>query len=673
MTSSRLPLLRVWPLLCLAALLVFLAGSNISAIGGGSLWGPIWSGTTSGTASSIRMSYVYSPQLVMALLSGSGLGFAGCVFQLSLLNPLASPSTLGVSSGAQLALTLTLLLAPELHASHAFAIALTGSFLAWGLVAAIGGRRLEDPLTLLLSGMAVSFTLAAVTTCLFILKDHYLNSMFIWGAGDLAQNGWDGVRFLAPKLVFGAAIVLAMSRPLSLLGLGTGVARSAGVPVGWARAIVLSAAILITAAITAAVGIIAFVGLAAPHIARMAGARRVIPQLLTAALTGALLLGVTDQALQFLLKSLASFLPAGALAGMLGAPLILYLMRKMAKPPVQPEHSLWLRPHIIRSRADQWRLVAICCMVLLVCLAIALGLPSLDLPLILDWRAPRVLTALLAGCALGCAGCLGQRLLGNPMASPESMGISAGAIMGTVLVLLILPAAGTVGQTAGALGGALIVLMSVLFYGRHQDFDPRSLILVGIAITAIADAAILIFFATGDPRVSQVLALMSGSTYRASYELLSIPAGLSLVAVLMILPALRWLDILPIGNGTARALGMPLALARTVIIISMALLTVAATLLAGPITFVGLAAPQIARVIGLRSTGSHLAGSAALGGSVIVFSDFAGRRLFLPYELPAGLMSVLIGAFGLVLTLTVLRFYGKRRRGRDTAVRGVAA
>lgn len=661
MNSSKHTILQAWPLLVLLVLLVFLVDANAKAIGGAALWMPFGSGDASETASSIRMSYVYLPQLVMALIAGAGLGFAGGVFQLSLLNPLASPSTLGVSAGAQLALTLALLLAPELHADHAFAISLIGSFLAWGLVALISGRKLEDPLTLLLSGMAVSFTLAAVTTCLFILKDHYLNSMFIWGAGDLAQNGWDGVRFLAPKLLVGAAIVLAMARPLSLLGLGSGVARSAGVSVGWSRAILLSAAILITAAITATIGIIAFVGLAAPHIARMIGARRVVPQLLLAALMGALLLGVTDQALQFLLKSLAAFLPAGALAGLLGAPLILYLLRKITASPLQSEHSLWLRSRVNRDRAGQWAIVAACGLVLLACIAAALFVPRLEMSLVFDWRAPRVLTALLAGCALGCAGCLGQRLLANPMASPESMGISAGAIMGTIIVMLILPTAGTAGQTAGALAGAIIVLLAVLTYGRRQDFDPRRLILVGIAITAIADATILIFFATGDPRVSQILALMSGSTYRASYTLLSIPAVLGIVGALMVLPALRWLDILPLGNATGRALGMPLARARIVIILAMALLTVAATLLVGPITFVGLAAPQIARVIGLRSVGTHLVGSTVLGGSVIVASDLVGRQLFTPYELPAGLLAILIGALSLALVLTIMRLSGARQ------------
>ncbi|MEJ8474300.1 Fe(3+)-hydroxamate ABC transporter permease FhuB [Roseibium algae] len=679
MKNPEFSILKVWPLAALGGVLLYLVFGNVSTILGApislaTIFEAAMVGPMGDSAPALQFSYVYLPQLVISLLCGAGLGFAGAVFQQTLLNPLASPATLGVSSGAQLALTVALLLAPEFHANHAFAIALTGSCLAWGVVALLAGRRLEDPLTLVLTGMIVSFTLAAITTCLFVLKDSYLNSMFIWGAGDLTQNGWNGTAFLLPKLALGAIVVLTLSRQLSLLGLGSDVARSAGVSAGLSRTILLSAAILMSAAITATVGIIAFVGLAAPHIARMMGARCVVPQLLCAAVMGALLLGVADQGLQFALQDLASFLPAGALAGLLGAPLLLYLMMKMSTRRPELDDTPMLRAPVNHGTAIQVRIIAGLGVLLVLCLVIALSVPWSGLDAISVWRLPRVAAALLAGCALGCAGCLAQRLIGNPMASPESMGISAGAITGTIAVMLLLPMAEAAGQTIGALLGSLLVFAAVLYFGRRQSFDPRSLILVGIAITALADALILVFFATGDPRLGEVLALSSGSTYRITFDTLFLPAGISVLGLVLALPTLRWLEILPLGAVTGRSLGLPLASARFLIILATSLLTVAATLLIGPISFVGLAAPHIARALGLRSAVTQFAGSALAGGAVIVFADFIGRQMARPYELPAGLLSILVGAIVFVAVLSFSRLFcpGMIKR-QDTSVRQGAA
>lgn len=610
---------------------------------------------TEGSSASIEYHFVYLPRLVMTILAGAGLGLTGAVFQQALNNPLASPATLGVSSGAQLALALGLLIAAQVHADHAFLLSLGGSFLAWLLVTLLAGRGISDPIRLILTGMIVSFTLGALTTCLFLLKNQYLTSLFLWGAGDLAQQGWDGVSFLLPRVLAGAAAIFLLSRPLALLGLGADMAHSAGLRVSVFRLVLLSAAIFLSAAVTAAVGLIAFVGLAAPHLARFLGARRTLSCLVVASGVGAMLLLFVDQSVQFAAGHLSAFLPAGALTGLLGAPLLLFLMRRVpAQPAASHEGQASLRASVA-GQQSQRRVLAVLSGLLVVILVVSVAVPAMPVEVLLEWRLPRIMAAVLAGCSLGLAGCMIQRILANPMASPEVIGISTGAGMGLIVTMLVAPMVANAGQTVGALCGAFVVLALVLAYGARGNVDPRRIILVGIAITALADAIILIFLATGDPRGNVLLAFMSGSTYRVTMADLPLPALMSGFGLLLILPVLRWLEILPLGDTIGRAVGMPLALARLMVISSVALLTASACMFVGPISFVGLTAPHIARLLGLRRAGSQLAGAGLLGALVVVLSDVVGRNLFQPYELPAGLVTIFLGAFVFLMIVGIQR------------------
>ncbi|WP_349366401.1 MAG: Fe(3+)-hydroxamate ABC transporter permease FhuB [Nitratireductor rhodophyticola] len=658
--SRPLPLLLA--LASLVLLCLFIAGNTAAIRGEESLTALIF-GQTENLSVSIEYWYAYLPRLSVALLAGAGLGIAGAVFQQILQNPLASPATLGVSSGAQLALALALLLAPELHADHPFLVALAGSFLAWGLVSLLVGRRMDDPVSLVLTGMVVSFTAGAVTTCLLLLKNQYLTSLFLWGSGDLTQYDWQGVHFLLPRLVLGAAALLLLSRPLALMGLGRESARSSGLSTGLFSFLALGIAIFLASAVTATVGLIAFVGLASPHLATMLGMRRIGPRLLTAGFVGALLLGLVDQGMQFGLSGLGRFLPAGALTGILGAPLLLYLLKRL--PPASASSAGEVLPVSagLSGRGERYFLVLLMT-ILALAILIALGLPSISFETIMDWRAARVFAAALSGAALGLAGCLVQRLLSNPMASPEIIGVSTGAVMGVIVVMIALPAATAGMQMTGALFGALAILLTILAYARRHDLEPRRLILAGIAITAFADALVLTFLATGDPRGNVVLAFMSGSTYRVGMGDLALPAIMAMAGAGIALSTLRWLDILTLGGAAGRSLGLPLGSARFFIILATALLTASACLFLGPISFVGLTAPHIARLCGLRRTRVQLPGAALTGAILVVMADWTGRQIFRPYELPAGLLSVLLGA--LILGV-ILWQHGKRAQPHTRA------
>ncbi|HBV3736259.1 ferrichrome ABC transporter permease [Klebsiella pneumoniae] len=150
--------------------------------------------------------------------------------------------------------------------------------------------------------------------------------------------------------------------------------------------------------------------------------------------------------------------------------------------------------------------------------------------------------------------------------------------------------------------------------------------------------------ASGDPRMAQILTWISGSTYSATPERV-VRSGAVMLALLALAPLCRrWLTILPLGGEAARAVGMALTSSRIVLLLLAACLTAAATLTIGPLSFVGLMAPHIARMMGFRRTLPHMVISGLTGGLLLVFADWCGRMMMFPYQIPAGLLSTFIGA-----------------------------
>lgn len=246
----------------------------------------------------LLLHYAWWPRLSIALLAGGGLGLAGVLMQQVLRNPLASPTTLGVASGANLALMTATLLAPGLLVVGREWVALSGGALAVGLVFLLSWRRGLAPVVVVLAGLVVNLYLGALSTALLLFNHEALSGLLIWGAGSLAQNGWDGVATLWPRLAISCVAAWFLLRPLAVLELDDASAKSLGVSLTYLRFAGMGLAVFITGSIVSVVGIIGFIGLAAPNIVRMAGARRLRSRLIWSTLLGAVLLATTDLLLQ---------------------------------------------------------------------------------------------------------------------------------------------------------------------------------------------------------------------------------------------------------------------------------------------------------------------------------------------------------------------------------------
>ncbi|MBB6342362.1 iron complex transport system permease protein [Pseudomonas fluvialis] len=596
------------------------------------------------------------PRLLMALLCGAILALAGTLMQQVLRNPLASPTTLGVASGAQLGLLVATLWAPWLLDLGREWVALVGGALATALVFALAWRRGLAPLTLILAGLVVTLYLSALNTSLMLIQQQDMNAVFIWGSGSLSQNSWQGLQFLLPRLAVVLLLLAPLLRPLALLELDDNGARSLGVPLRSLRLITLALAVYLAAAVVSTVGVIGFIGLAAPALVRLLGARRFNQRLLWSPLLGAGLLSCTDLGIQLLAGPLAELLPTGAATALLGAPLLLWLLPRLNLPAGQPAaRSQVLAPRRDRPLPLLLALFAAFLVATGLALAIGQGVDGWDWRVsdaqLFDWRWPRVMAAAAAGCMLALAGCLIQRLTGNPMASPEVLGISAGAAMGLIALLFLLPVSTLALQLGlGGLGAGLTLLLIVAISHR-SGFAPERVLLIGISITALFDALQVILLAGGDPRGQNLLSWMSGSTYFVGPGQALGVGFCSIVLLLAALPLCRWLELLPLGDGSSRSLGVPLVRSRMLLLGLAALLTAGATLVIGPLSFIGLLAPHLARLLGLVRARSQLLGAALLGALVMVLADWLGRNLLFPAQLPAGLLASLVGGAYFMLCL----------------------
>lgn len=578
------------------------------------------------------------PRVAAALLAGAALGLSGGLAQLALRNPLASPGTLGVSAGAALALAAATLYAPSLIGLLGRdVVAFAGGAAGIGLVLAITARSTLDPAAVALAGLAVGLYAGSVAAVLSVLHSRQLSGLFVWSAGTLTQLGWDMPRALLVTVGLGAVATALLARSLCLLDLPDAVSRGLGVPVGMVRAAALAVSVGLAASVTAQVGVIGFVGLAAPALARLGGTGR--RTLIWSPLLGAGLLLLTDQVVQLLSGADGALLPTGAFSALLGVPLLLWLLPRVAANTVDPA-LLAAGPRLGRAGSIMQLLALALLAVTVVALLAGRGEEGWGWSAAsMMQRAPRVAAAGIAGVALAVAGTVLQRVLGNPMASPEVLGLGSFAVAGSALALW-LGATGFAARLGFGAAGAGAVLAVILLFGRGRSMQ---IVLAGIALASAAEAATALLLASGDPRAETVLLWLSGSTYGVAPSTIRVSGLILLAGVLACVGCLRWLEALPLGASIAAALGVPVPRARFLTLLLATLLTAFGAILAGPLSFVGLVAPHVARLLGLHRAGVQLAAAGLAGSTLLIAADWLGRTILFPSEIPAGMLAALLG------------------------------
>ncbi|MET9964280.1 iron chelate uptake ABC transporter family permease subunit [Streptomyces sp. NPDC006326] len=275
-----------------------------------------------------------------------------------------------------------------------------------------------------------------------------------------------------------------------------------------------------------------------------------------------------------------------------------------------------------------------------------------------DLRLPRVLVALLVGAALGMAGAVFQSVSRNPLGSPDLLGFGYGSAVGALTVIIVFKG-GATAVAGGALAGGLLAGAAVYLLAYKRGIHGHRLVLVGIGTSALLVAAIN-YLLTTSRLVDATRAMvwltgsLSGRDWSQVWPLLAACA----VLFPLVLGQSRALRMIEMGDDAAYALGVRVERTRMLLMAAAVLLTTAAAAAAGPVSFVALAAPQLARRL-TRSPGSNLLTGALMGSVLLLVSDWASQRAFGADQVPVGVVTGLVGGVYLLWLLVA-----ERRTGR---------
>lgn len=582
------------------------------------------------------------PTMLVALTAGGLLGLVSVLLQQLVKNTLASDTTLAVGSGANMALLIVTLFLPSLALGGSFWVAFVGALGSMAIVFLLAAPSRMNPLVLVLGGLVTNILLGAITALLLIYYAEETLNVMVWAAGSLTQNNWQVSAVLIIASVVAFISLMPLLKPLEIMSLDDRQAKSLGVPINLIRGLVVGLVALLTALVVSRVGPIGFIGLGAATLVNVFSVRRIGYRLLLGYVFGALLLWITSNATTLLQHYLSLNIPADAMTAILGAPLVIWLIVSQSR-----QHTDEVIPTLVSERRDThligWGIALILVIVgMLVFTATSNGWQLSTLGhLIVDFRLPRTLSAAATGIMLATAGVLLQTLTRNPMASPEVLGISSGSAIGVVLAFVFLPSFGYTGIILSGLLGAFIVLSLILWLARR--INPAYLLLVGVAIAALMGGLLSLVKISGDQRLQAVLSWLSGSTYLASPETAWILVGLAFILFLLSFMVIKPLEILSLGSGIARELGVSLRFYQSLVLILVALLSTISTLAVGPLSFVGLMIPHLASTLGAVKLKRQIQLSAILGAGLMVIADWIGRYLIFPYEIPAGTIAAIIG------------------------------
>lgn len=258
-------------------------------------------------------------------------------------------------------------------------------------------------------------------------------------------------------------------------------------------------------------------------------------------------------------------------------------------------------------------------------------------------RMPRVFCGILAGTNLALVGCILQGILRNPLADPGIIGVTAGAGLFAMVIMIILPEITNLVPIA-AFVGAMVAVAIVFALSWQRGVQPLRMILAGVAVAAFfggAQTALMVFYSD---RIQSTINWMAGGFQGASWSHVSMILPYTLLGLAAVFFISRWLNALQLGEDTARSIGLPVEKIRFVLLILAALLAASAVSVAGMLGFVGLVIPHMVRLVTGSDFDYLLPCSAIWGAAFVSMTDSAARLALAPVEVPVGVFMSFFGA-----------------------------
>ncbi|MDC3411942.1 FecCD family ABC transporter permease [Terrihalobacillus insolitus] len=264
--------------------------------------------------------------------------------------------------------------------------------------------------------------------------------------------------------------------------------------------------------------------------------------------------------------------------------------------------------------------------------------------IIMNYRLPRIVMALLVGAGLGVSGAILQGIIRNPLASPDVIGITKGAGLAAVIVVLLFPNAPIIMLPIAALAGAAIITIILYLFAYKKGVNSSTLALVGIALGAICQAGIQLLMVKFPVQINAALVWLTGSVWGKSWNdvVLLLPWIVILVPFSILLA--KRLDVLNLGDDVAEGLGEPTERTRVILLAVAVALAGSSVAVVGSLGFLGLIAPHIARQLVGNKNQLLLPTSAVMGMLLLLLADALGRGVAPPVEIPAGIFTAVLGA-----------------------------
>lgn len=278
--------------------------------------------------------------------------------------------------------------------------------------------------------------------------------------------------------------------------------------------------------------------------------------------------------------------------------------------------------------------------------------PSHAQTIVTGLRLPRTTLAILVGAALGVAGAICQAVLRNPLAEPGLLGINAGAALAAMMIIV---QAGTVPESLlplATFAGAVTMTAVIFGFAWRGGTTSLRIILIGVGLSAMAGAGASFIATFGEiALVQRAVVWLAGSLQDSRWIKVQTLLIWASPVFLMIWMAARELDLIALGDTVARGRGQQVDLQRVLMMLACAVLAGASVAAAGPIAFVGLAAPHMARALAGRRHVALIPAAALIGALIVLVADLAARRTMPPLQLPVGVVTTLLGApfFGYLL------------------------
>ncbi|WP_415990477.1 FecCD family ABC transporter permease [Intestinibacter bartlettii] len=262
--------------------------------------------------------------------------------------------------------------------------------------------------------------------------------------------------------------------------------------------------------------------------------------------------------------------------------------------------------------------------------------------IIRDLRMPRVLSAVLIGGNLAVAGALLQTTMKNPLADPGIIGISSGASLGAIAVMVIFTDLIKYKIIIAFIGG-IIAACLVYLIGEDKGFSPVRIILAGVCVNSILNALSSMVTVFNSAGVSSIQTWLLGSLVNVTWNDFKILALYTIVGIALCLLVIKSCDLMGLGDKTAQSLGLNVNRVRVMITFVAVFLTSISTGVGGVISFVGLVIPHICRFLTGSSHKFLIPFSYFMGGFLLLVADTVSRNIFRPYEIPVGLTMCLVG------------------------------